>query len=339
MITDTPLLSHAHRSPDLAPDTTDDSPTHTVIGVDFGGTKTELALADPHGAILVRKRLATMAERGPDQAIARAAKAVRQLAAESETRFDAPVAAHAAVAPGIIQPERILLTPNLPGWEGLALSARLADEFGVPTVPVANDVRAGALAELRLGELRGAEPGLYVNLGTGLAAALTVGGNVVYGANQAAGEIAYANPGNAPLDAVSAGRAPLEEILGGKNLTDRARALLGESATGGDLFRSTDPAAQELAGQTLTALATALANMAVLVDPSRIVLGGGLMSVADLILPQLERLLAAALPFPTELRVARFRQDASLYGAIVLAMDSRPAPVIGPDFDYDLGEH
>ncbi|MFF7989037.1 ROK family protein [Kitasatospora xanthocidica] len=331
MLTETPPHPHTHHSP--VSGTADTPPAHTVIGVDFGGTKTELALADPHGTILIRKRLATLAEQGPDQALARTAEAVRQLAAESETRFDAPVAAHAAVAPGIIQSHRILLTPNLPGWEELSLSSRLAEEFGIPTVPVANDVRAGALAELRLGELRDADPGLYINLGTGLAAALTVGGHIVYGANQAAGEIAYANPGDAPLDSVAAGRAPLEELLGGRQLAERAKELLGDTATGGDLFRSSDPAARALAQQTLTVLAMALANMASLVDPARIVLGGGMMSAADLILPELERLLAGALPFPTELRIARFRRDASLHGAIVLALDGLPSRGTRPDLD------
>lgn len=329
MLTETPL--HPHHSP--APRTPDTPPVHTVIAVDFGGTKTELALADPRGTILVRRRLATLAEQGPDQALARAAETVQQLALESEARFGAPVAAHAAVAPGIIQPHRILLTPNLPGWEGLALSARLAEEFAVPTVPVANDVRAGALAELRLGELRDADPGLYVNLGTGLAAALTVGGHIVHGANQAAGEIAYVNPGDAPVYAVSAGRAPLEELLGGKHLTERAKHLLGGTATGGDLFRSADPAARALVRQTLTLLATAIANMALLVDPARIVLGGGLMSASQTILPELERLLAGALPFPPELRTARFRQDASLHGAIALALDELRPQETRPDFD------
>ncbi len=331
MLTEMPLHPHPHHDP--AAGTADTRPAHTVIGVDFGGTKTELALADPHGTILVRRRLATLAEHGPDQALARAAEAVRQLAAESETRFNAPVTAHAAVAPGIIQPHRILLTPNLPGWEDLALAHRLAEEFAVPTVPVANDVRAGALAELRLGELRDADPGLYISLGTGLAAALTIGGHLVHGANHATGEIAYINPGDAPPGAVAAGRAPLEELLGGRHLTQRARELLGDTATGGDLFRSPDPAARALARQTLTLLATTIANMAALIDPARIVLGGGLLSTADIILPELERLVAGALPFPTELRVARFTRDASLHGAIVLALDdlrARETPP-GPD--------
>ncbi len=309
------------------PDAAVDGPPFTVIGIDFGGTKTELALADAHGTLLARVRLDTLAERGPDQILARAAEAAQRLAREADERFAAPVAAHAAVAPGIVQPDRILLTPNLPGWEQLALSARLAEELGTPEVAVANDVRAGALAELRFGALRDADPGLYISLGTGIAAALTVGGRVLAGAHQAAGEIAYINPGDAPVDAVGAGHAPLEELVGGKSLGQRAEELLGAPTAAADLFRSTDPATRGLAEHALTVLAVTLANLSVFADPARIVIGGGMMAAADVILPALERLLAGATPFPAQLRAARFRKDASLHGAVTLALDTlRPLP-------------
>ncbi|MEY9938344.1 ROK family protein [Streptacidiphilus sp. MAP5-3] len=305
----------------------------TVIGIDFGGTKTEVALADPHGAVLARERIATLADRGPEQALARAAEAAGRLARASLDRFGVPVAAHAAVAPGIVQADRILLTPNLPGWERIALASRLAEVLGTDAVSVANDVRAGALAELRFGALHGVDPGMYVSLGTGIAAALTTGGRVLAGAHQAAGEIGYMNPGDAPADAVTAGRAPLEEAVAGKGLGERAAELLGVPVTGAELFHSKAPAARELVDETLTVLATALANLAVFVDPQRIVLGGGMMASADVILPRLTELIAAATPFPPELRAARFLQDASLHGAVALALDglrARPAASARP---------
>ncbi|WP_084714828.1 ROK family protein [Streptacidiphilus rugosus] len=298
------------------------APARTVIGIDFGGTKTEIALAGPDGAVLRRRRLDTLAERGPDQILARAAETVRALAAEAEADLGAPVAAHAAVAPGVIQPDRILLTPNLPGWERLALADRLAGELDVPAVAVANDVRAGALAELRFGALRGVDPGMYVSLGTGIAAALTVGGRVLAGARHAAGEIGYMNPGDAPADAVALGRAPLEELVAGKGLSERALARLGVPLTATELFAGAEPAAKELAAETLTVLARALANLSVFVDPARIVLGGGMMASAATLLPALTRLVGQATPFPPELRTARFLKDASLHGALALALDS-----------------
>lgn len=300
---------------------------YTVIGVDFGGTKTEVALADAHGDVLARERLDTLAERGPEQTLARTADAARRLERQAHERFGCRVAAHAAVAPGIVQPDRILLTPNLPGWENLALSRRLAEQLDADTVPVANDVRAGALAELRFGALRDADPGLYVSLGTGIAAALTVGGRVVIGAHQAAGEIGYINPGSAPVNAVASGHAPLEEAVGGKALGERARDLLGETLPAAELFRSPEATAR-LVDHALTVLAVTLANLAVFADPARIVLGGGMMASADVIFPPLVRLVTDATPFPPEIQLAHFLQDASLHGAIALALDSvRPRPV------------
>ncbi|MEV6767333.1 ROK family protein [Nocardia sp. NPDC051030] len=293
-----------------------------VIGIDFGGTKTEVALADQRGVVLERERLETRTELGPDDILSRTAQSVRRLEQAGREGHGLPVAGWAAVCPGIIRPDGIQLTPNLPGWEQLALSSRLATEFGVPEVRVANDVRAAAMAEVRFGALRGVDTGIYVSLGTGIAAALIVGGQVIPGAHHAAGEIAYMNPGTAPVGAVAQGRAPLEELVAGRGLAERASAVLGTKVTSAQLFRRTDPDAQLLVRHTLESLATALANLAVFVDPERIVLGGGMMTAADTILPTLTDLVAAATPFPPEFRPAHFLADASLHGAITLALDA-----------------
>ena len=295
----------------------------TVVALDIGGTKIDIALADRSGTVLERVRLATRAELGPDQALGRAAEAVSRLARRSLTVHASPVIGYAAVSPGIILADRILLTPNLPGWENLSLAARLAQEFGVERVAVDNDVRAAAIAELRFGNLRDVDPGVYVGLGTGIAAALTVGGEVVSGANQAAGEIGYVSFDTA---SVGAGRAPLEDLVGGKAIGDRASALLGTATSAAGLFARTDPAALQITHQALGALAITLANIAVFVDPQRVVIGGGLMASAHTILPVVEAHLRQAVPFPPELVVAHFTQDASLYGAVAMALDAATDP-------------
>ncbi|MEV4561998.1 ROK family protein [Kitasatospora sp. NPDC049285] len=295
-------------------------PDHVVIGIDFGGTKTEIALADAAGTPLRRIRLATRAAEGPDQILARTADAVRELTRHATTVYSLEVAGYAAVSPGVIQPDRILLTPNLPGWERLALAERLRRELDVPAVAIANDVRAGALAELRRGALRGAEPGVYLSLGTGIAAAVTVGGRVLAGAHQAAGEIGYLDPGHGDGLFVD-GRAPLEELVGGKAIAERAAAEIGEAFTAEQLFTRTDPAADRLAREVLGVLATAVANIAVLLDPERLVVGGGMMAAQQTLLPALAAHLARAVPFPPAVLPARFTADASLHGAITLALD------------------
>src|SRR4051794_23162229 len=301
----------------------------TVVALDFGGTKIAAAWADHAGTILRHERLATWAADGPDQALARTAEVAKELMA---TAWEAgrPVVSVAAVAPGVVREDGIQLVPNLPGWEDLALARRLADLMDVEEVPVWNDVRAGALAELRHGNLRGAEPGIYLSLGTGVAAAVTVGDTVVEGAHQAAGEVAYLLVGQGPVPAAADGVAPLEEVVGGRALGLRASAQLGRSLDAAELFARTDPEAQQLVHHALGVLADAVANMAVLLDPARVVVGGGMMASADLVLRVLSMRVAQAVPFPPEIVPAHFSTDASLHGAIALALDAARGRTTAP---------
>ena len=302
--------------------------SQTVIGIDFGGTKIEVALARPDGTLLDRERLDTRAELGPWQALERAVEAARRLEARSREAYAATVIGYAAVAPGIVQDERILLTPNLPGWEELALARELQNLLGLEHAPaVGNDVRAGAMAELRFGALRGTDPGLYVSLGTGISAAVTIGGRVLAGANRAAGEIAYIDPGVGPRRGL--GSAPLEEIVGGRSIGERASALLGEQVTAAELFAraaADDEAARAIVDETLDVLARSIANISALIDPELIVVGGGMMASADLILPAISRRLVETLPFPPRVAAANFTRDASLHGAVALALFETSQP-------------
>ncbi|MGW4241365.1 ROK family protein [Nocardia sp. NPDC004722] len=274
--------------------------------------------------LLERVRLDTRADEGPDQILRRAGETVRRLV-DGEVGRGRLVAGLAAVCPGIIRHDRIELTPNLPGWEGLSLTERLSCEIETPVVAVANDVRAAAMAELRFGALAGIENGIYVNFGTGLSAALIVGGRVVAGANHAAGEIGYLNPGDAPVNAVANGHAPLEELLGGRELARRGSVLLGTPVTGSELFAHTDTAARELVTETLRILAITLGNLAAFVDPAKIVLGGGMAAALGELLPRIEEMVCGAAPFPPELGIADFGDDASVRGAVALAIDAMRA--------------
>jgi glucokinase len=305
----------------------------TVVAIDFGGTKIDVALADDAGTLLDRVRLDTLAARGADQAPARTAEAVKELARRAEVVHGTPVTGCAAVSPGAVQTDRILLASNLPGWENLPLASRLQQELGVETIAVCNEVHAGALAELRFGALVGVDPGVYVNLGNGIAAALTVGGRVVRGAHQAAGEIGYLTLDPTAVGAVTDGRVPLKEIIGGKALGERGSRLLGAQLTAAAVFARTDPPALQMVHHALGALATAVANIAVFIDPERVVIGGGLMGSAPKILSVLSAHLQHTMPFPPEIVAAYFTQNASLHGAIALALDmakSENAPAVDP---------
>lgn len=294
-----------------------------MLAVDFGGTKVDLAIASGAGEFLEVVRIATLAEQGPDRLVERAGRAARELAGRAGRAHHVDVVGCAAVSPGVVRDDCVLFSPNLPGWAEVALAGRLEAELGLGHVAVGNDVRAGALAELLAGALRDAEPGVYVSLGTGLAAALTTGGRVLGGAHGAAGEIAYTCGDPMPLLAAADGYAPLEEQVGGKALGIRASRLFGRPVTAAELFALDDPAATRLVRDAVGALAVAIANIAVFTDPQRVVIGGGLAWSFSAILPIVSAHLSRTVPFPPEVVPARFANRASLHGAVALAVHAR----------------
>jgi predicted NBD/HSP70 family sugar kinase len=291
--------------------------TAYVLAVDFGGTKATVAAVDPGGAVLAEIRLPMLAERGAEQAVDRAL----DHAAGVVGGLDGPPRAVGVASPGIVLSDRILLAPNVPGWTELRLGERFSAALGVPTV-CATDVKAATLAEARWGNLRGVHPGVHLNLGTGIAVGVLIDDRVLTGAHGAAGEIGYnirfAGGRLGPHD----GHAPLEEVAGGGAIGGRGRAV-GGTGDAASVFRlaATDPAARAFLDETLDELAVHLANTAILVDPERITVGGGLVGSAGVILPALDRLLKLAVPFPPELMLARFAQDGPLIGAAALAWD------------------
>ncbi len=305
-----------------------------VLGLDFGGTKIAAAVCDLAGSKLGSTVVESRATDGARASFDHGVETARRLLASA-----APGATLAAVGVstfGIPFDDRVDLAPAISGWESFPLGRELRAAFTGAVVQVATDAKAAALAETRWGSLAGCNPAVYLNLGTGLAAAIVVSGQVVLGSHGAAGEIGYnlRTPFDVglPLD----DRLTLEDVVSGQALPRRAAALGVVSADGGqltaaDVFQASqaDPAVEELISAFVNELAFHLTNIAILVDPVRIAVGGGMVRSADRIMPRLAEALRAAVPFPPELVVADFPDDAPLLGAIAIAIDAAsPAPAL-----------
>jgi predicted NBD/HSP70 family sugar kinase len=297
-----------------------DSERDFVLGIDFGGTKIALATATLDGEPMESDRLETEAGSGAIQAVDRALARGEELVAAAAGNGGGRCVAVSAVSPGIVFEDHVALAPNVPGWQELRLPALLRERFGTAHAAVGTDVKAAAVAELRWGSLRGADPAILLILGTGLAAAIVVGGEVLRGANGAAGEIGYSLRGGSDQSGAADGRAPLEEFAGGRAIGERASELLGTPMSAADVFEHSDPRARELVKSALDAIAVQVANMAIAIDPARIAVGGGLMSQQGAVLEAIERRLREAAPFVPELVPAEFIHDGPLRGAIALAL-------------------
>ncbi|HEX3288837.1 MAG TPA: ROK family protein [Mycobacterium sp.] len=284
-----------------------------VLGLDFGGSKVAAAVADVDGRMLGSTVYDVRATDTAVQTFERSIHAVHSMLARCSS--DRPLVAVGACTFGIPRDDGIDLAPNIDGWESLPFGTLLRSAFSGAEIRLATDVKAAAQAEVEGGALRGSDPGIYVNLGTGLAVALVVGGAVVSGRHGAAGEIGYnlRHP-----HATSQGKR-LEDVVSGKALQETAAGLPGAPDVG-QLFDMppTDAEVARILDEFMTELCFHLVNLTIALDPERIVVGGGLTRAWPRLRPRLAEALASSVPYPPELAVAAHPYDAPLIGALAL---------------------
>ena len=315
-----------------------------VLGLDYGGTKIAAAVCDLAGRRLASVVVPSRGEHGAHAAFAHGIETARDLL--ETTAPGAELIAVGVATFGIPLEDRVELAPSIAGWDTLPFGRRLRAAFpGVP-IRLATDAKAAATAEVRWGALAGCHTAVYLNLGTGLAAAVVVDGQVLAGSHGAAGEIGYnlrtADDVRSPLG----DRVPLEDMVSGLALTRRAGT--SRSGTGwlsaAEVFGASeyDATLDALIGDFVNELAFHLTNLAILVDPVRIAVGGGIARAWNRIGPGLEAALQAGVPFPPELVLAHFPDEAPLLGAVALAVDAvagtaQSQPAEEPDVPRHLG--
>ncbi|WP_395640531.1 ROK family protein [Pseudolysinimonas sp.] len=257
------------------------------IGIDIGGTKTFAVALAADGAVAAEHRLATGF--GAAAVLESAESAVRALAA---TLGVAPgeFTTIGVGIPGAVDrvSGRVAHAVNL-GLEDLDLGAELAARLGRP-VRVENDVNAAALGAWQALGGGSSDSMAYLNLGTGLAAGLVLGGRLWRGSRGVAGEI-----GHIPVDPAGAlcpcgQRGCLELAASGSGLArswpggDSVRDLFSRATSG-------DAAAQGVWTGFVEHVAAAVRLLVLTVDPDRVVIGGGLSSLGDELLGAVREVL------------------------------------------------
>jgi len=249
------------------------------IGIDLGGTKTELAVLDGEGAIAWRRRVTTP---GEYPAI------IRTMAGLVEAA-DSALGARPSVGvgiPGVISPATGLVkNANSQPLIGHALDRDLAAAIGRP-VRAENDANCFALSEAADGAGRGMRCVFGVIIGTGCGGGVIVDGRVLAGRHRIAGEwghipLPWPREDEYPQPPCWCGqRGCLELYLAGPGLAadggaEDGQALLARADTG-------DPAAKAALERHADRLARGLAVIVNVLDPDVIVLGGGLSNMAHL---------------------------------------------------------
>ncbi|MDH6226363.1 MULTISPECIES: ROK family protein [Streptomyces] len=314
-----------------------------VIALDVGGTGMKAALVGPEGRLLHQARRATGRHRGPEAVVDEILRFASDLHAEGRTRLGEGASALGITVPGIVDAERgvAVYAANL-GWRDVPLRALIGERLhGIP-VAVGHDVRSGGLAEGRAGAGRGAARFLFVALGTGIAGAIGIAGRVEEGAHGNAGEIGHVvvRPGGTPCPCGQ--RGCLERYASASAVSEAwARACGDPDADAADCAAAVargDGRARKVWQEAVDALADGLVTGLTLLDPQRLIVGGGLAEAGETLFAPLRAAVEARITFQRlpEIVPAALGDAAGCLGAGLLAwdlLDAGASPAAGPSPD------
>jgi glucokinase len=313
-----------------------------AIGVDLGATKIAAALVGSQGEILAERRAATLPQEGPKAVAGRIAALCRQLLAPETAPQGLSLAGIGIGMPGLVDAAAGVVrnAVNL-GWDEAPLAQlvhdALAADLGFSPVQVRldNDTNVQALGEYIFGAAQDCDPFVYIGIGSGLGSGVFVNGGLLSGANHTAAELGHLVVDPAGRRCGCGLHGCVETVVSGPGLVATTQAwlargdgpatqLLPEGLTAETVVAAAqggDPLALAACGEAARWLGVALAAAVIVLNPARLVIGGGLgLAAYDLLVPgALAELKVRALAQShDQLQVARAQVGSSAVGAAAL---------------------
>ncbi|MET9336517.1 ROK family protein [Nonomuraea sp. NPDC003804] len=302
-----------------------------VVALDVGGTSMKGGLVSENGQVLVTDRRATPRAEGPDAVVT----TIREFIADLAARGGPGLAGVGLAVPGLVTASSALYAANL-GWRDVP--ARAFVDMDVP-VMLGHDVRTGGLAESVLGAGRGVSDFLFLPIGTGIAGAMILSGQPYGGAVGWGGEIGHIPvfPDGEPCACGQLGclETYASAASVGRRYSERS-GIPGVKAE--EVVASDDPVAIEVWDEAVEALSLALATYTLLLDPSVIVLGGGLAEAGPALFDPVRTRLVKRLAFrdAPPLVPAALGVNAGMLGAALLGWTAAGRPSAGREWTMDV---
>lgn len=299
-----------------------------VLAVDVGGTSIKAAVLDAGGQERLRRVVPTAFDEGAAAIVA----AIRELVEErvaAATGDGTPVRAVGVVVPGVVDAEAgIARYASNIGWRDLPLRDILGEATGLPTA-IGHDVQAAGLAEATLGAAQDCSDALIVVLGTGIAAVVVSGGQVVRGAAGIPGEIGHIPVGDLETRCRCGAFGCLEMFSSARGVARLYAERTGRTRDTIDIVRDLDddPDAAAAWQQATATLARGLVAGALITDPARVVLAGGLAQAGDALLGPTSEAFEAGMPWRSapQIVTSPLGARAGLVGAGILARSAAEA--------------
>jgi glucokinase len=289
-----------------------------VLAVDVGGTNIKAALINENLQIIDSTTVPTPSPESTGNAVADAvAKIVKNYQENNEISaigFAVPGALNEAV--GISR-----WSGNM-NWKDVPIVQLIKDRVGLP-VGFKHDVRAGAIAEMRHGSLKEVQNGIFLPIGTGIAAAFILDG-AIRAADGFAGEVGHINVGSKFL-CVCGKVGCLEATSSTLAISKNYESKTGVAKTSREIVDVliNDQAAAETWNDAIAGLVNGITYMITMLAPQVITIGGGLGDVGKPLFDAISKGLESTLTFQRrpEIRPAHFGISAGTIGCALVAMD------------------
>ena len=305
------------------------------FGVDIGGTTVKLGLFTAGGEIVDKWEIKTRTENQGEAVLPDIAEALNAKLAEKKIGRD-EVEGIGVGVPAPVDAEGVVQnTANL-GW-GYKEVKREMEELSGMRAEIGNDANVAALGEMWLGAGKGRKNIVMVTLGTGVGGGIIIDGKPLVGAHGAGGEIGHLCVNYEETDHCGCGNTGcLEQYASATGITrlanirlakdDTSSVLRGQEVSAKTVFdavKAEDAVAKEIAEEFGKYLGHAMANLAAVVDPSAIVIGGGVSKAGEVLIEYVEKNFKERAFFAnkdTEFVLATLGNDAGICGAAKLIL-------------------
>ncbi len=310
-----------------------------VAAVDMGATHLSVALGDFSARILEEIEVPFHVDLGPEEGLQKADGILKELLQKRGlSTTDLSGVGVGVPGPVVADKGMVMAPPIMPGWDRFPIRAALEQKWGA-AVTLNNDAELGALGEWAYGAGRGENNLAFIKVGSGIGAGLIINRQIYGGTTGSAGEIGHltvdehgplcACGNHGCLEAFAGGHAIAAQgkklvasgrrtLLSEKNLDDITARDVVEAARRGDL------AAQEIIKRSGTFIGIAIAGLINLMNPSIVIIGGGVAQVGDLLTGPIRQAVRERSLRASEHRVrittAMLGRRSSLIGALVQAI-------------------
>ena len=291
-----------------------------VVAVDVGGTEIKSALVDSDFTVIATTTAPTPKA---DTTGAETVKAIAAIVTQFSTQH--PVDAVGLAVPGALdEPAGTSRWSGNLQWKNLPIRDLLHAAIKIP-VAFGHDVRTAAVAEVRNGAAKGARNAIFIPVGTGIAAAFIIDGEI-RSAEGYAGEIGHINV-NGKYPCVCGKTGCLEAASSTLAISKAYEAQSGKTGTTTEeiykLVVAADPVATQVWNDATDAMARACETLITLLAPEVIVFGGGLSNAGETFLKPIRDYLDSSLTFQRKprLEIAQYGAKAGTIGCAMLAFD------------------